>query len=131
MSRVAKLAAAASVVSLGVVAAAGAATPVKNGVYEDGVAAVIVGVHATDAIHAFDVACHGKTWVARQFIPVTSRGTFTYSGPDFLAKHGRRTSTTGAMTASGRFKSARLIVGRYSAGGCSGRYSATLSYSLR
>ncbi len=120
-----------SMVSLGVVAVAWAATPVKNGVYQDGVSGIVVGVHATNSIHAFNVNCHGKTWVAQRFIPITSRGAFSYSGPDFLAKNGRRTSTTGTMTASGRFRTSRVIVGRFAAGGCSGRYIATFSYSLR
>jgi hypothetical protein len=91
---------------------------------------VIVGMHATNSIHAFNVDCHGKTWVAQRFIPITSRGTFSYKGPDFLARNGRRTSTTGTMTASGTFKTSRMIVGRFGAGGCSGRYTATYSYSL-
>jgi hypothetical protein len=118
-------------VSLGLTAVALAATPVKNGVYEDGVRGVIVGVHATNSIHAFNVRCHGKTWVAQRFIPIMSRGAFSYSGPDFVARNGHKTSTTGTMTASGRFKTRRLVVGRFSVGGCSGRYSATFSYSSR
>jgi hypothetical protein len=131
MSRVVKLVVASGLASVGFVAAAAAATPVKNGVYVDGAAGVIVGVHATNSIHAFNVACHKRTWVAQQFIPIRTRGAFSYSGADFLAKNGRRTSTTGTMTANGRFKTSRLIVGRFSAGGCSGRFSATFSYSLR
>jgi hypothetical protein len=113
---------------LGFVAVAWAAAPVKNGVYQDGVRGVIVGVHATNSIHAFNVDCHGKTWVAQSFIPVTSRGAFSYRGPDFVAKNGHRTSTTGTMTATGTFRTSRLIVGRFAAGGCSGSYSATFSY---
>ncbi|HLY50444.1 MAG TPA: hypothetical protein VKR21_14730 [Solirubrobacteraceae bacterium] len=131
MSRVVKLVVASTVASVGFVAAATAATPVKNGVYADGATGVIVGVHATNSIHAFNVTCHKRTWVAQQFITITSRGAFSYNGADFLAKNGRRTSTTGTMTASGRFKTSRLIVGRFSAGGCSGRFSATFSYSVR
>jgi len=131
MHRAVKMVAGSTVVSLGMVAGALAATPVKNGVYEDGARGVIAGLHATNSIHALNVECHGKTWVAQRFIPVTSHGAFSYSGPDFLAKNGRRTTTTGTMTASGRFKTSRMIVGRFAAGGCSGRYTATFSYSTR
>lgn len=115
---------------LGIAAVAWAAKPVKNGVYQDGVHGVIVGVKGTNLIHAFNVDCHGKTWVAQQFIPITSKGTLTYSGSDWLAgKNGHRTSTTGTMTVSGKFKNSRLIVGRYSVIGCSGHFSASFSYS--
>ena len=108
-----------------------AATPVKDGVYQDGARGIIVGVHATNSIHAFNVDCHGKRWVAQQFIRITSRGAFSYRGPDFLFKNGHKTTPMGTMTASGGFRTSRLIVGRFAAGGCSGRYSATFSYSLR
>jgi hypothetical protein len=118
-------------VSLGLVAAAWAARPVKNGVYQDGVRGVIVGVNGASSIGAFNVECRGRTWVARRFIPITSRGAFSYGAPDFLAKNGHKTSTTGMMTASGRFQTSRVVVGRFAAGGCSGRYSATFSYSAR
>ncbi len=131
MSRAVRLVVVSSMVALGLGAAAWAASPIKNGIYQDGVRGVIVGVHATNSVHAFNVDCRGKRWVAQRFIPITSRGTFSYSGPDFLAKNGRRTSTTGTMTASGRFRTSRVVVGRFAAGGCSGRYSATFSYSLR
>ncbi len=130
MSRAVRSVVVTSMVALGFVAVALAASPVKNGVYEDGVRGVIVGVHATNSVHAFNVDCHGKRWVAQRFIPIT-RGAFSYSGPDFLVKNGRRTSTTGTMTASGRFRTSRLIVGRFAAGGCSGRYGATFSYVRR
>lgn len=128
MSRVARLVTLSGVVSLVSVAAALAATPVSNGVFEDGVHGIIVGVHASNSIHAFNVDCHGKTWVAQRFIPVTSRGAFSYRGPDFLVKNRHKTSTTGTMTASGRFTRPRLLVGHFAAGGCSGRFSATFSY---
>ena len=131
MSRAVRSVVAWSVVSLGFVAVVSAATPVKNGVYEDGVRGILVGVHATNSVHAFNVDCHGKPWVAQRFIPITSGGAFSYSGPDFLTRNGHKTSTTGTMTASGRFKTSRLIAGRFAAGGCSGPYSATFSYSFR
>jgi hypothetical protein len=131
VSRAARLGILASAVSLGFAAVALAATPVKNGVYQDGSQGVIVGVHGTNSIHAFNVDCHGKTWVARRFIPINSRGAFSYTGPDFRVKGGHKTGTTGTMTASGRFKTRQLIVGRFAAGGCSRSYSATFSYSLR
>ena len=118
-----------SVVSLGVAATALAAAPVTNGVYLDSPHGIIVGVQGTNSIHAFDVACHGRTWVAQKWIPIARGGSFSYSGPDFLAKGGHRTSTTGTMKASGTFKTSRLIAGQFAAGGCSGRYSATFSYS--
>ena len=103
--------------------------PAKNGVYQDGVRGVILGLKGTNSIHAFNVDCHGKTWVAQQFIPITSKGAFTYSGADFLVKNGHRTSTRGTMTASGTFRKSRLVVGRFAAGGCAGHYTATFSYS--
>jgi hypothetical protein len=131
MSRTVRSVVVASLVSLGSGAAAWAATPAKNGVYQDGVKGIIVGVHGTSSIHAFDVACHGRTWVAQRFIPVMSRGGFSYRGPAFLVKNRHRTSTMGTITASGRFRTSRLIVGRFAAPGCSGRYSATFSYSRR
>jgi hypothetical protein len=129
MSRAIRLVVISSMVALGLAAVAWADRPVKNGVYQDGVRGVIVGVHATNSIHAFNVTCHGRTWVAQQFIPVTSRGTFSYTVADFLVRNRHRTRTTGKMTASGRFKTSQLIVGRFSAGRCAGRYSATFSYA--
>jgi hypothetical protein len=121
---------ASSVVALGFVAVASAATPVKNGVYYDGFRGITIGLHGTNSIHGFNVLCHGRTWVAQRFIPIKSGGVFSYSGPAWLAKNGRRTGTTGTMTASGNVRTRRLIVGRFAAGGCSGRYSATFVYSL-
>ena len=131
MSRAVRAVAISGAVLAGSVAVASAATPVKNGVYQDGVRGVIVGVHGGNSIHAFNVTCHGKTWVAQQFIPITSRGAFSYRGPDFLVKNRHKTTTTGTMTVSGRFKTSRLVLGRFAAGGCSGGYGATFSYSLR
>src|SRR5947208_15507987 len=100
MSRAVRTVVVSCVVSLGCAAMALAATPVKNGVYQDGVRGVIVGLHAKNSVHAFNVDCHGRTWVAQRFIPVTARGTFSYSGPDFLVKNRHKTSTTGKMQAS-------------------------------
>ena len=102
-----------------------AATPINNGVYDDSVHGVIVALHGKNSIHAFNVVCRGKTWVATMFIPVKAGGKFSYKGPDFLAKHGHKTKTTGSMTASGTFKTSRVITGSASAGGCKVRFRAT------
>lgn len=111
--------------TLTLVSVAMAATPVSNGVYANSGQSVIVALRGSASIHAFDVTCHAKTWVAKMFIPVRS-GRFSYRGPDLLAKNGRMTKTAGSMTASGVFETSRLIVGRASAGGCSVSYRATL-----
>ena len=114
-------------VALVFVAAALAATPIRNGVYDDGVHGVIVAFKdGNKTIKGLNVTCHGKVWVATKFITVKS-GKFSYSGPDFVAKNGRKTNKTGSMTASGTFKSSRLVTGKARAGGCSTRYSATFA----
>jgi hypothetical protein len=114
-------------VALVFVAAAIAATPARNGVYEDSTHGVIVAFKGgNNPIKGLNVTCHGKVWVATNFITVKS-GKFSYSGPDFLAKNGRKTKKTGTMTASGTFKSSKLVTGRARAGGCSTSYSASLT----
>jgi hypothetical protein len=105
------------------VAVALAATPVKNSVYTDSVHGVTVAVTGTTSIHAFDVTCHGKTWIAKRFITVKG-STFSYNGPSVLTKNGKATTTTGTMSASGRFKTSHSLTGRFSSGRCSGSYSA-------
>jgi hypothetical protein len=108
-------------------AAAVAATPINNGVYEDGPHGIIVALKGQFLIHGFNVTCHGKTWVARMLIGVHFGGTFSYRGADLLARNGHLTKTTGSMTASGVFKTRNLVVGRASAGGCTTSYRAVFT----
>jgi hypothetical protein len=105
-------------------AAAVAASPISNGVYTDGPHGVTIGLAGRSSIHAFDVQCGRKTWVAFGFIPVNAGGHFSYNGPDVLARNGRLTKTKGTMTLTGRFKTSKLAIGFASAGGCGTNFRA-------
>jgi hypothetical protein len=126
MTRILRAAIATVLAALIFAAAAVAAIPVNNGLYDDGAHGVLISLKGQFLIHGFDMKCHGKTWVARALIGIHRDGTFSYRGTGRLAKGGHITSTSTSMSVSGAFTSSRRVTGRASAGGCHASYSAIL-----
>lgn len=126
MTRVLRAAIATVLAALIFAAAAVAAVPVNNGVYDDAGSGIIIGMKGQFLIHGFDMSCHGKTWVARALIGVHGDGTFSYTGTGRLAKNGHLTTTSTPMSLSGAFRTSQHVTGRASVAGCHASYSAFL-----
>ena len=128
MSRALRAATASVLAALLIGSAALAAEPVPGGIYEDAGHGIGIGVVGTHEIRAFDMICHGRTWVARAIIGVhLATGDFSYSGTARLARNGRVTSTSRPMTVSGSFATTHLATGHASVAGCSTGFTAILT----
>jgi hypothetical protein len=113
----------AGVLLLGSVALA--ATPVKNGLYNDKTHHVLVALAGTNVVTP-QVICHGQHYYPSHGLFLKSGGRFSYSGKAYKANGPQHppAPTKTNMSVSGTFKTAHLVTGKAKVGGCTVQYSA-------